>query len=133
MAIKVGDLVKINVKQRVKLSKVLPTDSMNRVTMDQKYIITQIGIDFVSLKSNGDRGIGSDGLNFDIEPDRFLAEGWLIENFLEEAFDLGSTNVSCSEEISDIFCHCDSSNIIHNIAGGKKFIYCRNCKKERKI
>ena len=133
MTIKVGDLVKINIKQRVKLSKVLPTDSMNRVTMDQKYIITEIGNDFISLKSNGDNGIGSDGLSFDINQTRILIGDWLIENFLEEAFDLVSINVSCLEEISDIFCHCDSSNIIHNIAGGKEFIYCRNCKKERKI
>ena len=34
-------------------------------------------------------------------------------------------------EKSHAYCNCNSSNVVENYAGGKKFFYCRSCKKER--
>lgn len=34
------------------------------------------------------------------------------------------------EERSDNYCSCSSPQIVSNIADGKKFFYCRSCKKE---
>lgn len=36
------------------------------------------------------------------------------------------------DQNSDIYCFCNSPNVVRNSVGGKSFLFCKSCKKERK-
>lgn len=56
-------------------------------------------------------------------------------NLWEGTRNVKSENLSLQENNLDIYCNCSSPNFVESFIGlthiGKKFFYCRNCKKER--
>lgn len=133
MAIRVGDLVKFKPELCSAFKAKIPFDSICQVTCDQIYQVDNIYFGCIYLVPKKENRIGSDGLSFDTTP-RGLGKGLLVNRSIDESFDIvNEIPTSKPANIDDSFCCCGSTNTAWNTAGGKDFIFCRGCKKERKV